>query len=269
MSAHILTLGYDRRDSIGGNLFLSIGLHVLLFLSAVGYAAFGRHFGGGWGQKWGTGGDTRVNAVASLPGVPLPAPLLSTRNTLATQNPGLYQTEPEPTKPEPAPKAQEIPKFKGAVKPEKAERINKRIQKEELVTPENAIPYGLGGKPAMNYVQVVTQAGEGALSFGEGGGFGERYGWYVAAVRNRVSSNWLLSTISPSILTAPRVYLTFEILRDGSIADVQVTQPSGIAEVDRSALRAVLASNPLAPLPPDYAGGRVKVEFYFDFHRGR
>lgn len=267
MGAHILTLGYDRRDRIGGNLFLSIGLHVLLFLSVVGYAALGKHLGSGWGQKWGTGGATRLGAVASLPGVPLPAPLLSTPNTLATQNPGLYKTEPEPTPP--APKAQEIPKFREAVKPEKAERINKRIQKEAPVTPENAIPYGLGGKPAMAYSQVVTPGGEGALSFGEGGSFGDRYGWYVAAVRNRVSSNWLLSTVSPSILTAPRVYLTFDILRDGTIANVQVTQPSGIAEVDRSALRAVLASNPLAPLPPDYAGGRVKVEFYFDFHRAR
>jgi TonB family protein len=48
---------------------------------------------------------------------------------------------------------------------------------------------------------------------------------------------------------------------------VRVTQSSGIPEVDRSALRAVLASNPLGPLPPDYAGGKVTVEFYFDFRR--
>jgi periplasmic protein TonB len=88
-------------------------------------------------------------------------------------------------------------------------------------------------------------------------------------VRNRISSNWLLATISPSILTAPRVYVTFEIQRDGTITNVQITQSSGIPEVDRSALRAVLASNPLAPLPPDYSGSTVKVEFYFDFHRGR
>jgi protein TonB len=266
MSTEALPLFYDRREKIGGTLLLSVSLHGLLFVAAVGYAAFGAGLGGGWGKNWGTGGATRIGAVASLPGVPLPAPLLATHNIVATQNAGLYQTEPQP-KVAPPPEAQEIPKFKEAVKPEKAERIAKRLQKEEPEIPENAVPYGLGGKPTMTYTPVVSAAGEGGLSLGEGGNFGERYGWYVAAVRNRISGNWLLSTISPNILTAPRVYLTFEIRRDGTIDNIQITQSSGIAEVDRSALRAVLASNPLAPLPSDYAGSTVKVEFYFDFHR--
>ena len=119
----------------------------------------------------------------------------------------------------------------------------------------------------MSYTQIVSGAGEGGLSFGEGGDFGERYGWYVASVRNRISSNWLLSKISPSILRAPRLYMTFTILRDGSITNVEITQSSGLPEVDRSALRAVLASNSLPALPPDYPGNRVKVNLYFDFRR--
>ena len=118
----------------------------------------------------------------------------------------------------------------------------------------------------MAYSQFVNTAGEGGLSFGESN-FGDTFGWYVAAVRNRISSNWLLSTISPTILTAPRVYLAFDILRNGNLTNVQVIQSSGIPEVDRSALRAVLASNPLGPLPPDYPGSKVSVEFYFDFRR--
>jgi len=61
--------------------------------------------------------------------------------------------------------------------------------------------------------------------------------------------------------------MTFTILRDGNVTDVEITQSSGMPEVDRSALRAVLASSPLPPLPPDYAGNKVKVNLYFDFHR--
>jgi TonB family protein len=192
--------------------------------------------------------------------------MLTTHNTLASENPGLHQTEPQ-AKTEPAPKAAEIPKFKESVKPEKAERINTHIQKEKAVDAENAVPYGLGGQPSMSYTQIVSGAGEGGLSFGEGGDFGERYGWYVASVRNRISSNWLLSTVSPGILKAPRLYMTFTILRDGTITNVEITQSSGLPEVDRSALRAVLASNPLPTLPPDYPGNRVKVNLYFDFRR--
>jgi len=118
----------------------------------------------------------------------------------------------------------------------------------------------------MSTGQFTNSAGEGELNVATGG-FGERYGWYVAAVRNRISTNWLLSTISPNILTAPRVYLTFDIRRDGSIENVQITQSSGIPEVDRSAMRAVLASNPLGPLPSDFSGSTVSVNFYFDFRR--
>jgi TonB family protein len=257
---------YEPREKLGGTLVVSAVLHVLLFVVLVGYTTLGEGFGGGWGKNWGSGRSTRIGAVASLPGVPLPAPMLATHNTLASNNPGLHQTEPQP-KPEPALKALEIPKFKASVKPEKAERINTHIQKEKPIYAENAVPYGLGGQPSMSYTQIVSGAGEGGLSFGEGGDFGERYGWYVASVRNRISGNWLLSTISPNILRAPRLYMTFTILRDGTVTDVEITQSSGLPEVDRSALRAVLASNPLPVLPSDYAGNRVKVNLYFDFRR--
>ena len=266
MSPATFPIYFDRRESLGGEVVLSLAMHAVLFSLALGYAVLGPRFAGGrWGQKWGIGGAVRVGAVPSLPGVPLPAPMLTTPSTLATQNPGLYKTEPKP-KPEPAEKAQEIPKFKEAVKVERAERINKRIQRETLESPENAIPFGLGGKPTLTYTPLVNQAGEGGLSFGEGN-FGDRYGWYVAAVRNRISSNWLLSTVSPNVFAAPRVYIEFDILRDGAITNVEIKQSSGIPEVDRSALRAVLASNPLGPLPPDYSGSKVSVQFYFDFRR--
>lgn len=259
-----LQLVPDRRQTLSGTLVFSLALHAALFGAAYGYSTRGRSFGGRWGRSW-EGSATRVNTVASLPGVPLPAPLLTTSSTLATQNPGLYHEEPKP-KPEPTPKAEQIPKFKEEIKPEKPLRVNKRIQKETLEAPENAIPFGEGGKPSMSYSQIVNSAGEGGLSIGEGN-FSDRYGWYVAAVRNRISSNWLLSTVSPNIITAPRVYMTFDVMRDGTVTRVEITQSSGIPEVDRSALRAVLASNPLGPLPPDYAGSKVSVEFYFDFRR--
>ena len=265
MSTHILTLPEGRQDTLRGTLLLSVFLHVALLALLVTYTMLGFHLGAG-GQEWGTQGAVRMGAVSSLPGVPLPAPLVTTRSQVATQNTGLYKTEPQP-KEEPAPEAQTIPKFKDAVRTEKLRGVNTHIQKEKPVEADNAVPYGLGGQPSMSYTQIVSGAGQGGLSFGEGGDFGERFGWYVASVRNRISGNWLLSTISPNILSAPRLYMSFTILRDGTVTDVEITQSSGIAEVDRSALRAVLASNPLPPLPPDYAGNKVKVNLYFDFHR--
>jgi TonB family protein len=262
-----LTIAYmpDQKETLGGMLAASLLLHIMLFVGSFAYMMLGLHFGAGWGKNWGAGGAIRVNAVASLPGVPLPTPRIATPNTLATQNPGLYLSEPT-TKLEPPPNAVPIPKFKEAVALEKPIRVNKRIQHETTPPPENAIPYGLGGKPSMNYSQFVNAGGEGGLNFGVGD-FGERFGWYVDTVRNRISNNWLLSTISPGTLTAPRVYVHFDISRDGTVSNVEITQSSGVPEVDRSALRAVLASNPLAPLPPAYSENKVSVKFYFDFRR--
>jgi periplasmic protein TonB len=267
MGAAAFPLLPDRRESLRGNIVASLTLHVLLFAALLGYARLGPHLGTPWGMNGTSGDAVRVNTVASLPGIPLPSPMISTPNTLATQNPGLYKTEPEP-KLEPPPLAEAIPKFKDAVKPEKAERINKRIQpKVQPEIPDNAVPFGAGGPPAQNYTQFSARGGAGfGIGFGEAS-FGERYAWYVTALRNRVSNNWLLSTISPGLMSAPRVYVTFDILRDGTVSGVQVTQSSGIPEVDRSAVRAVLASSPVNPLPGDYSGSRLSVKFFFDFRR--
>jgi TonB family protein len=265
MSTHVLALIDERRDTLRGTLLLSVILHAVLFVVVVTYTMIGFHLGG-VGREWGAAGAVRMGAVASLPGIPLPAPMLTTPGTVATENTGLTKTEPQ-SKEELPPDTRQIPKFKDAVKPEKLERVNKRIQKNEFEPPPNAVPYGLKGAPTMSYTQVVTSGGQGGISIGGGNSFGQRYGYYVAAMRSRISANWLLSTVSPNIVSAPRAYLTFEILRDGTVTGVEMTQGSGIAEVDRSALRAILASSPLPPLPADYAGSNIKVEFYFDFHR--
>ena len=38
---------------------------------------------------------------------------------------------------------------------------------------------------------------------GEGNSFGQRYAWYVASMRARISANWLMATVSPNIAVGP------------------------------------------------------------------
>jgi TonB family protein len=73
--------------------------------------------------------------------------------------------------------------------------------------------------------------------------------------------------IRGNIRNAPRIYVSFDILRDGTITNVEITTGSGIASLDRSARRAVLASNPLGPLPSDFLGRSINVSFWFDYRR--
>ncbi len=282
MTAATLPLTFRRRESLRGSLVASVLAHLGLVVLAVVYGLVGfRHYLG-WGSRWDSGSAIHVNMVNSLPGVPLPRPVVQTPNTLVTQNPGLYQAQPEPRATPPLLDAIKIPKFKNlkkplppvhtkeptqvALTPERRVLANKRIQQQPLPAPSNAIPAGAEGTPAMNYGQIVNNSGSGSLLF-QGGNFGQLYGWYVDAVKNRISTDWLLSIISPDILSAHRVYVEFDILRDGSISGVQLAQSSGVSEVDRSALRAVYASSPLPPLPAGYKGRNLHVQFYFDFHR--
>jgi protein TonB len=107
---------------------------------------------------------------------------------------------------------------------------------------------------------------------GQGGGdFASRYGWYIDAVRRRISQNWLQTTIDPAVRGARTAHcvMTFTINRDGSVKNIQVSQSSGNYSMDTSAQRAVLSSSPMPGLPNDYAGSYVNVTFDFDLSMTR
>ncbi len=121
--------------------------------------------------------------------------------------------------------------------------------------------------PRSPWAREPPQAGF-SFSGGVGGGdFASRFSWYVEAVQRRISGNWLQSTVDPSVAYAPRVEVTFTILRDGTITNLQILHSSNNYSVDNSAVRAVKASSPLDRLPPQYSGSEVNVDFFFDYHR--
>src|SRR5689334_16461966 len=104
MGTHVMVIGDARRESLRGTVLASIGLHIALFVLAATWHLIGFRLGGG-GTNWGASGATKIGAVASLPGVPLPTPLQTTPSQVVTQNLGQHKTEPEP-KEEPPPKAE-------------------------------------------------------------------------------------------------------------------------------------------------------------------
>ena len=250
-------------ESLRQSFTVSTLLHLLLFVVLVGASLFSFSRGVDWGSTLGGGKTFRVGSISSLQGIPLPPSVHRARRTVANETGGLQKKQSTP-EPQSAPETQ-IPKFDKEVRPPKFELINPRIQEERPEIPDNAIPFGVGGAPAISFAQFANSAGQGGFSLEAK--FGERYAWYVDAVQTRISQNWLLATVSPNILSAPRLFVTFDILRNGQITNAKVTQSSGIREVDRSGLRAVLASSPLAPLPRAYSGPKVTVEFWFDFRR--
>jgi len=217
------------------------------------------------GEPWGGpgGGAIQVKAVRSLPGVPLPRPAVIAEKREPTEAPGRI---PEQPKKEPPPeRTVDLQRFGSKKPPQPVQRA--RREEPPVVLPPGAIPSGAGAPAAVPYTSFQVGGSEAGLALGSGGGFGSRYPWYVESVQRRISSNWLLSTIDPYVAWAPRAVITFEILRNGTVVNVQMTRSSGVASVDRSALRAVQDSSPLDRLPADYTSDKVLVEFWFDFRR--
>lgn len=258
-----LELSRHPSENLKGPLVWSFAFHSLLFGSLV-LSTIRSHRGEFWGGSG--GGAMTVGLVGHLSGVPLPRPEAVTPSRVVDETRGLYTSEPKA--PEPETPATQIPEFERNKPPRHISRPS-RVLENETPPPPGAIPYGQGGPPAVPYTQfTVGGATQGGLGFsGPGGDFGGRFPWYVEAVRNRISSNWLQSTVDPSVRWAPRAVATFQILRDGSVVNIQFARSSGNASVDTSAIRAIRDSSPLARLPAEYAGANVSVEFWFEFRR--
>ena len=73
--------------------------------------------------------------------------------------------------------------------------------------------------------------------------------------------------VDSRINSANRVYITFDVTRDGHPTNVQVEQSSGVPSLDISATRALQRIDTFGPLPPDYAGNKISVEYWFDYKK--
>jgi len=224
-----------------------------------------------WGDPTGGSGGISVKIVGAASSIPLPRPEVVREEAAANESPGFYESE-KPAPPVPDKTAEKIPETKAPVKTTKVPKAKAPAPPAPKAAavpeppPSNAIPYGQGGRPSMSYGSFPTGAGQAGVGFGDAA-FGEKYGAYVTAMTRAISNNWVRGTVDSRIQKAPRVYMTFDIARDGTISNVSVQQSSGIPSLDRSADRAVRASSPLPALPADYRGSSINVQFYFEYSR--
>src|SRR5215831_2066498 len=250
-------------------LLASVFLHGALFVFIVFSPKFFPNVTPSWGSQSGGTGGISAKIVSNVSGVSLPAPEVVTENAPANELPGLNKAEPEPppapdttAEPVPLPTA---PKATPKPKAPKPAAPAAKTPAAPPAPPSNAVPYG-EGRPNLPYGQFSTGAGQAGIGFGDAT-FGDRYSTYVNAMTRTISNNWLKSMVDSSVQRAPKVYVTFDIARDGTISNVAIKQSSGIPSLDRSAQRAIMASSPLNPLPTDYRGGSVNVLFYFEYSK--
>jgi protein TonB len=268
---------YRASQDLKAFLWYSVALHFALLLLAIVPIFFPQNV-----ENWGSpgGGSVKVGIVGSIPAIPLPRPEIETPSRVVDETKGLYKAEPPEIK-APPPDAIPIPKFEHLKPPKPAKMANttppppkdthpSKILENPIPPPPNAVPYGKGGTPTVPVTSFALGAGttQAGISFSGpsgSGDFGSKYPWYVEGVQRRISGNWIQSTVDANVGWAPRVVVSFEILKDGTIVNVQITRSSNNNSVDTSAKRAVLDCVKVQPLPPGYS--TAVVEFWFDYKR--
>jgi len=246
------------------NLTWSVALHLAVAGSIVLYAVIAH---GGSGSTWGAGGGGDAMGVTLVSSVPLPASAAQTQNVLANESKGLTQSLPKTEEKEP--EAIPIPDKNAKTKPKpRTSESRQKTQPQPVDEASNVVPFGEGGPVSGPYGTFNAGGAKGGFGFtGGGGDFGSRYAWYVRVVQQKVSENWLKYEVDPRVSDARRVYVTFDIKRDGHPTNVQIEQSSGVPSLDQSAVRALQRIDTFGPLPPDYAENKVSVEFWFDYKR--
>lgn len=253
---------FDDRERWGAPLSASIVFHAILALVVVGWAWVAVHRGSqSWGGPGAGAGSITVTAVSSIP-LP-PQEQAPTENVLATQSKGLSQSLPKQVEKAPedaipiAGKTARQPKKQ----PERATTTAKQPEPQQPL-PTNQVPYGQGG-PA-NSVQFNMGSGTGGLTVEGSGDFQGVYDWYVQAMRRKIAQTWSFYQAGSGVPKGSRVTVSFEIDRSGRPSKISVSQPSGYATLDQSALQTLQRVDSFGPLPDSYRGSSVLVSFYFE-----
>jgi periplasmic protein TonB len=254
---------YFEHERWGRALAWSVGLHAVVVLTMISTMFIPHTEGGTWGSG---GGGEAIGAtlVSAVPLQTLPSPA---QNVLANESKGLTQSQPKIE--EIAPDAIEIQGKNTKIKPKKKqETVSKEKSQAEPEPESNQVAFGEGGPVSGPYGAFSAAGAKGGFGItGSGGDFGTKYAWYVQVIQRKVAENWMKYEVDPRITSAQRVYITFDVARDGHPESVQIEQSSGVPSLDISAVRALERIDTFGPLPADYSGNKISVEYWFDYKK--
>ncbi len=257
----------ERREPFGIPVAGSVMLHVA-FVGAIALLVFvnARFRGNQWGVN-GTEGAIQANLVNSAPSIPLPQLSPPTPNVLATEMPS----------PSPAPPSKEtipLQQTNAIPIPERKPKL-RPAEKPKPASPQHAQP--LNQPNRANYGEAAPAQLEHAMNNGpqrnnspvtvNGGDFASRFPWYVNKITTLVSQNWYRYQIDQSTRYGSQVSVTFLIERDGSVdfTSISIPEPSSSPSLNKTAKEAVQRVGSFGPLPDQYTGRTVSVEYTFTY----
>ncbi|HLJ44768.1 MAG TPA: energy transducer TonB [Bryobacteraceae bacterium] len=90
---------------------------------------------------------------------------------------------------------------------------------------------------------------------------------YLIRILATVRRNWMsIIPESARLGRRGRVLLQFIVSKDGSVPKLVIAMPSGADALDRAAVAGVSASVPFPPLPAEFKGNEVRLQFAFTYN---
>ena len=129
-----------------------------------------------------------------------------------------------------------------------------------------------GGSSSGTRLAKGGGGGAGSGNIGNPGGGGGRpgidairepdFGPYMRDLQRRIKMNW----DPPKGNESKRVVLLFKIAKDGRLLSCSVFKSSGLPSADKAAINAVQLTAPFRPLPVEYKGASIDIQFTFDYN---
>jgi len=248
-------------EQLGGGFMGSFALHAALVALLLCWAWI-FHSGQSWGDASTTAGSIQASMVDALPlppkqpmdpnnvlatDAPSPAPITSKAHTVDAPLPDAIAIPTKSAKPlKTADKATPAP----PLHPQPSQADPNKVQTGEAT----------GLNVAMSTAQ--TRAGTSSVQASDAA-FGTRFAYYVQQITQKVAAQWYTNMLDPQA-AGHRVYITFQVERDGSLTHIVLAQRSGDPTLDLTALNAVRHIDTFGPLPDAYTGSHINVTYYFD-----
>ncbi|HVW84274.1 MAG TPA: TonB family protein [Bryobacteraceae bacterium] len=250
----------DQREPLGrafaGSILTHAGIVGLFVVSGF------LHLTDRFGSPTASSGSVGVSMVKTIPIPRHEGPT----NPLANDTKNVAPQEPSPAKPKPEVKIPEPDAIPIARKPEKQKKPAPKQQATNVFKPQEYQSNQVySSRPQAANSPMYGMQGSGGIDIGPASVLGNRFGAYVQLMRDRIAQHW--NTADVHTTPSQKCAVTFTIARNGSVSNVQVSQPSGNYLLDTSAKRAILDSNPLPQLPPQFPRSEATVELWFQLQK--
>lgn len=261
MAADGRTLGFQdgKYDPIFAMLAVSLALH---FAALVGLAAVAKY----WGRPSSISIRQESYVVhfvdpGEMPGAP------------GTGKSAIVETAPPPSEPVGKTSApvekKNIPITKGPAREiKKVAAVKKKMAAEETNFSTRETRGVKKLKVQADVPKKMAEAVGKEIRERKGGGAVDiqkfPYDWYLGVMESKVFGNWDALRVNMYSLKSAKVVVLFSIDRGGKIVKSEIEESSYDAEIDKSALEAVVKSGPFPPLPEGYKEETLVVHYGFN-----